>query len=673
MDKTIQLPRNQTGTPGRELPGLTSNVSGRLLWAVPIAGLVLLVPRLLQFAQTSLTFLVWPWQFDYSEGVNLNATLELAAGHNIYKLADPSSFISAPYTPLYYLLNAPISWLTGPSLTAGRAISLLSTLVVAALLAFLVARATSTKLPALLAAALWLSCSPVIIWSALYTQHLTAAAFGMAGLAFAATSGARRGKGFYIAPLLFALAFYTKQSAIDMAAATILWLLIGNVRIAIRFAVAFATLVLVPFLVANFLLNGGLWQHVIQNQEQPLNIRRFWRLSATLWGEQWPVLGWGSACVVATSIRLALAWRTRRELLAGMWSLAVIYFVIAQGSVLARLGRAGVSYNHFIDAWLPACLLFGLSLGYLLKAETAGLYAGNRLRIALSRGSLLSLLCLFLLQLFSFSDPQVLYSGPWPTADLSRRMQAWSKIIASTPGDIFSEDEYLLLKNGHKVVYDDDFMFMNLSKLGRWDASLFEQALRDRRFALLWLQVGRTRLTTSALAVQDANYLLQVPDQLGMYVPKAVPDLPQYTLDCALHDGVDPLTLVGYSLPPGVAQNGVARGTTLGITLYWQAEGKMQYNYAGSVQLVNQKGERVLGQEYSHSFTIDAGDNSQASTMFNTTIDLSIPAAGLAPGRYKALIVVSRVTSGKPLTLPFVCSSADSNSGGTVLGAIDIK
>jgi 4-amino-4-deoxy-L-arabinose transferase-like glycosyltransferase len=152
----------------------------RQIWALfPLIGVALLLPRLLLWVQISTAFVAWPWQFDLAEGVNLDATLKLAQGSNIYRHNGPDSFLSAPYTPLFYIFNAPFTWVTGPSFGVGRALSLVSTLAIAVLLFYVVWMVTSVRSAGVLAGALWLSISPVIVWSALYLQHIPALALGL--------------------------------------------------------------------------------------------------------------------------------------------------------------------------------------------------------------------------------------------------------------------------------------------------------------------------------------------------------------------------------------------------------------------------------------------------------------------------------------------------------------
>src|SRR3954471_21246402 len=51
--------------------------------ALASAGVLLLVPRLVSFWNITSSLVLWPWQFDFDEGHNLNATVLLAQGTNI--------------------------------------------------------------------------------------------------------------------------------------------------------------------------------------------------------------------------------------------------------------------------------------------------------------------------------------------------------------------------------------------------------------------------------------------------------------------------------------------------------------------------------------------------------------------------------------------------------------
>ncbi len=499
-----------------------------------------LIPRVILFGQVTVAFVAWPWQFDYTEGVNLNATVQLSQGHNIYMHNGPNSFISAPYPPLFYLLDAPFNRLFGPSFTLGRIISLAATLLVAALLVYAVQWVTRRWLPGILAAMLWLSLTPVIIWAALYTQHILALMFGFAGLVVAMRFP--EGRRSYLAALLFTLAFYTKQSAFDAAGVTTFWLFVLNKRNGIRFGLILAAMVGVPFLVGNLIVHGGLWEHLFSNQALAWGWPRFWRLLGRLLNDEWPLLAWALACSLFTLLAWLLGLVRKRPLVSfsRYWSLAVVYFCVALLSVLARLGRDGVNYNHFIDALLPVCLLVGLSLGYLMariearsEQETTEEGAGKssattppqgRGRFAGALAALALLLAVVVVQVFVMLSPYTMYNGPWPGPAIEGQMLAISNLIVNKPGELYSEDVYLALANGKRVLYDDAFMFVNLAAQGKWDDSVYNRMLHERQFSLILLEPGPGRFTKTGRQLFNDNYELLYGDIRNSYVPLTAPD-----------------------------------------------------------------------------------------------------------------------------------------------------
>lgn len=113
------------------------------LWSLlmllpPIVGVILLLPRLAQFVGVGVGFVAWPWQFDFTEGVDLDTVSQLAHGTNIYGHFGPDAFVSAPYTPIYFLVNAVTTRVGGLSFGPGRAMSLGATVLIAVLIGYIV-------------------------------------------------------------------------------------------------------------------------------------------------------------------------------------------------------------------------------------------------------------------------------------------------------------------------------------------------------------------------------------------------------------------------------------------------------------------------------------------------------------------------------------------------------
>jgi hypothetical protein len=675
------------------------NDIARRIWALlPLVGVLFLLPRLVLWVQIGTTFVAWPWQFDSAEGVNLNATVELAQGHNIYAPNGPDYFISAPYTPLFYLLNVPFTWLTGPSLGVGRAISMLATLAIAVLLFYVVRKMTSVWSAGVLAGALWLSISPVITWSALYTQHTLSLALGFGGLAWTLqyvgvegqSQAGRHERLLYIGAVLFALAFYAKQSAIDAAAATTLWLIVLDVRRGLRFALALAALIAIPFVLVNLIVQGGLWEKVVANHAGAWSSGRALRLTTRLWAEYWPLIVWGAVCLTGIIVGFinSLLSPGRRELrsaLASPWALAAFYLVASALSVIARIGYDGINYNHFLDVLIPFCILAGLSAGWVLnwlqthvwapiaRATQENVVATPKARQGVALGGLALCTLLLVAQLLQYKDPHTWYIGMWPEPARDAQMRALSKLVAETPGDILSDDSYLLLSNKRKVLYDDSFMFATLADSGRWDNSVLVRSLRDRRFPLLFLFDTDRWPENQQQALHD-DYTLKFLDALATYVPILVPASPQYDLQCTLSKEKDSVSLEGYSLAPGITDNGVGRGEVLRAALYWRAGGKLQQNYASYVHMVNDKGENLASQDNPH--TGASSPTTSWSTASTITDTASIPIPGnLAPGRYRLVAGMYRFdqASGKIDPLPASCAQGEQYGDAVSLGWVAIK
>jgi len=492
--------------------------------ALPLICSVLFLPRLWKFGQISMGFIAWPWQFDFTEGVNLNATSMLAQGSNIYRHNGPDSFVSAPYTPLFYLLNVPFTWLMGPTFGPGRVISMLATIAIAVLLVYGVWKITSYWACGVLSGVIWLSASPVIIWAALYTQSMLAPALELAGLLWVLAHP--QGRRSYIGILFFTLALYTKQTAVDAPLAVTLWLLLRNVPHGLRFGAGMAAALAVPFGAADLLTKGGIWEHTIGNQVLDWRFDRFRRMVDTFWSESWPLMlgGVGVWIMAIASLfvgRRGEGWSVRQALGSPI-ALVCIYFAIAIGTSVGRLGRDGATYNHLLDLLLPTCLLAGAGLGLLFKEEEKRPdRLGNSLPVAVLRtAGIVAAGTLLLVQVGTLNDPVKLYHGAWPSADIDRQMHLISNLVASTKGDIYSEDSFLLLSNGHPVIYDDGFMFVAQANAGHWDDSLFNKKLSDRSFALILIEGDLDRFTPKGLQLFYDNYSALYRDVRYSYAPK---------------------------------------------------------------------------------------------------------------------------------------------------------
>ena len=192
----------------------------------------------------------------------------------------------------------------------------------------------------------------------------------------------RRGPGAGWAALaLFALAFFTKQSALAPAAAAVVWLFLRDRRAGLRFAAALLAALAGGFALLLAVSRGGFWQHAIVYQALPW-LFDFWRrLAGRLAGEYWPLL------LIALAVcALALAeWIPRlRQARARAADLApplvAVYAAAALGSVMIQAGYVGANYNHLLDLCPPLVWLTGA--GWPARRRRRGARARPRSRRA---------------------------------------------------------------------------------------------------------------------------------------------------------------------------------------------------------------------------------------------------------------------------------------------------
>lgn len=650
---------------------------------MPVLFLLANLPRLWVFIETGIARVGWPWQFDYAEGVNLNASYLLSQGRNIYSHNGPGEFLSAPYAPLFYLLTAPFQAITGPSFGLGRAISLLSTVVVALLISYIVWKVAGNLAASVLAGGLWLTLSPVIILSVFFKQDIPALALDLAGVAWIlrTMTGNLPDAGGYrlrsaatrdivIACLLFTLAFYMKQSAITGAVAVGLWLLIRHWRTGLLFGGLLGAMVLVPFFTVNLLLKGGLWEHLVTYHSLPQGRRRFMRIITALLSEYWPILMVGAAAIagwLVTTLRprkngfyLKMAHASAR----GPYGLVTVYALLGFGQTLTKAGYEGASFNHTLDVLLGACVLVGLTVAFLnrLLAENRLIWGGIGWVV---------LAGLLVVQISNFTNPQRAIANSGFNKDKNREMQGLSKLVARTPGDMYSEDAYLLLSNGKRVVYDDASTFVPLANLNKWDDSAFNQAILDRRFSFIFLLQGNVRWTAHGMKALDDNYSLKFPGSVDAYEPRLFPKVPQFSRDCELAEGSRNIRLAGYSLPPGIAHGGAKAGETLRVQLWWQPEDPPKADYARYVHLLDAKNDRVAGQDSPRTDAVRPSTEWKPRELITDTASIPLP-EGMAKGHYRLVAGMYSIQGGAIRPLTSKCRDGETYGDGVSLGWVDV-
>lgn len=496
-------------------------------WGLVGAGLLLLLARLGMLVARSVHTIPFPFQLDPTEGIVLSECVMVGQRVNIYAPFGPERFISAPYPPAYYIVTAVLMRLTGVNFVAGRLVSFLATLATAAAIVWALwphrghpdevgqavrAPRAATAAPfqraaALLAGLLWLGTSPTLVWAARLKPDLLAVAGSLAGVVWARRYWGQRRLLWAVLPL--AVAVWSKQSALAGVVAVALGLLwpdsggpAHRLGRTLRFGLLYGAVAGLPLLVADLLIDHGLWEHLVTFHVLPWSAGRFL-------GHLWDIVSAHPVLFAAGLGLMAVEIARRRRP-----SLLSLYFILA---VLFSFsgGTFGGFHNHYLEALAAACLLTGAILQRLP--------AGRRRQVALA---------LILLQVMAFwwVPGWLHYEYHSPIFEQAGRLDRLTQYVRDHGGPnrlFFSDNVGLLVTSHQEVRFNDPLIMAQAAVQGLWDERVFIQTIEEGRFvAILWrddigdLEQRSNDLSPAAFQAIPAHYDILYRDVENVYVPR---------------------------------------------------------------------------------------------------------------------------------------------------------
>jgi hypothetical protein len=391
----------------------------------------------------------------------------------------------------------------------------------------------------LLGAGLWLIQPPVLIWATRFRADMLMMACTALGLLAVAAGTHRRDPARPLHPLtwlaipLFALAIFTKQTALWGPLAAGLFLLVRRPRPAIIWGLVLLLAVGIPFALLDLATDHGFYLKMVVYHRLPYSLPTLRRLAEAF------VEDHGFLFLVAAGYA---AWRllTRRLDLATCALLAGV-------AVLPTAGVVGADSNHllflgFACAWCAGAALAGVGAwGLGVGTSASELNPKSKIQNPKSPSPILHPLStiLALLLLLGYVV-QVRDPAGWYGADLRRptaaEQEQLRKIIANVrenPGQrYFADDPGLLALAGKDTDYDDPFTMTALARDGGWDQSVFVQQLREGQFPLVLLAgdafdpthpLRSDILTPQMLAALQTGYTLLFRDVYYTYAPRPAP------------------------------------------------------------------------------------------------------------------------------------------------------
>ncbi len=481
------------------------------------------------------------FQVDESESMIVAETLLMDHGTDIYALPGPARFISAPYTPFYYLLNwLPLHFL-GTSFKPGRLISLAAAAGIGWLIYKLVTAygrkggfpPVKSRVAALLAAFSWSALGLVAFWGDAVKPDITALFLGLSGLFLVFTAPCdpewrllvlRLSPRLLVAAGFFALAALTKQTAFAGVLVAGIWLLTRNRdgwRTAFGFGLAYLVMGFGPMFLMNVFSQGGFWYHIVTLHELPWTFSNYWKffggllqsyqlffllalvfVGFWLWGLFRATPGPDDT---GRTGFLRAGWERLRN---NPGTFFVLYLGTAWGAGLSA-GTYGGNHNHLLEFSAASCVLVGLAFTHLMALpgktwavglalllvcwQALGLFVGEG-RVSPDDFPVLGAVAptRFVLERLQnqFRDPDWL--GLEYRAPLENQKQRLAEAAAFMNNDrgpyIYSDNVSLMLATTKPIFTTDPFTQTHATRYGRWDQSKLVEMVKKQEFSLVVLR-----------------------------------------------------------------------------------------------------------------------------------------------------------------------------------------
>lgn len=459
--------------------------------------------------------MLYPYPADGLEGTLLSQAHLLWSGKALYQPFERYAFVSAPYPPWHPLILGFADQFAGPHVFwSGRVVSLVAgalVLLAAGALAWYGGRSWAGGL---LAVIFLISAPPFALWATRIKPDMYALLWTSLGLLCAGLALRRGGRAAglgLLAALCFALAFFTKQTALAAPLAAGCAMLLADLaaywhdrsagiwRVASRrtlaFGLGYLALVGVAWLLLDGWSGGQFTFHIwTQHRNAAWSLQLMWKYVVLL-APYWPML------LLALGV-FALARREPVAPLLGCYLLLVPF-------TLLGAGKTGANHNHLLESLLALALGGGVVLGHALRRPPLAALVAAAVA----------------LQLWLCATPPAWYGGELVLRETPERYVAF---IRSIPGEVLADDPGLLYMVGKPLRYDDPSGFGPVAFSGLWDQSGLVDDIRQRRFAAILIPPDvdegsedvSGRWTPQMLDAIRASYRVLFRDTLTVYVPR---------------------------------------------------------------------------------------------------------------------------------------------------------
>jgi hypothetical protein len=494
------------------------------LFAIAIVALAIHFVVYLHYA---VSVVKYPFEVFGAEGIVWQQAM-LIPSNQMYGDINRFPFIVFHYPPVYHLVVHAAAALGADPLAAGRAISLLASLITGLIIASLSFHITrnglgrAASLVGALTAGLTFFCFfPVIAVSPLMRVDMLATALSFLGV-WCATRSMRRPVLLYAAMILFVIAAFTKQTCVSAPLAVLIVMFPVNRALTLRVFCLAMLLGGIALAILSWITDGGFLRHLVL-----YNVNRYSvRLAAQQIVSQSPhlvfvALAFVSAVISWKDLAIELKWINlasfRRDLISSeaVQSIAVLVVYLGLSTcTLFALGKSGSGLNYFLEWVGVQSVLIGMLVARVLDKQ-----------LKKSQFYLPSFATTFSIGLPILLVYQVLMlpaSRDFTPAEGIALQQLNELVdrVRAADKPVLSDDMVLLMKAGKGVPWEPA-IFLELTRMGRWDERNIVNMIEDHDFAFVITRGYKDEHFTDAVvgAIETSYPRTEVQAGLTLHFP----------------------------------------------------------------------------------------------------------------------------------------------------------
>ena len=317
------------------------------------AAIVVFVIYLLIYVVYAFALFRFPYDYDQGEGFELNDSILFARGEWPYKNNETFPFYASNYGPVFHLMVLPLFLILGPTLTAGRVLSFVVTLIIGALVYRIVFDHTRNRAIATLSGLMIFASTFIYHIGPLFRQHMTMVLLELlAVMLISRYDDARHGRRNTLLSMLFLLlAGYTKQLSAATSLAVLAFLFLRAPKKSIVAALGLAVAAGAIFLWINVATDGQWFINTITANANAYDYRQTLQLYGQFFSLHFVI-----AALAIGYLFYELYW--------DRLSAYSVWFAFALVNA-ALSGKWGAGESYFVTAVVAACILSGFALGKL--------------------------------------------------------------------------------------------------------------------------------------------------------------------------------------------------------------------------------------------------------------------------------------------------------------------